>query len=93
MELEVSIEGRCIKLAKDDGWFTRKVAWRGRRSAPDDVFAKEGRTVWIEFKKPGTGRRSELQKREHARMKAAEMEVWVEVDSVNQFRDILGLPR
>ncbi len=90
MELEVSIEGQCIKLAENGGWFTRKVAWRGRRSAPDDVFIKPNRTVWIEFKKPGTGKRSELQKREHVRMKAAGAEIWVQVDSVNQFRDILG---
>ena len=92
MELETSIEGLCIKLAKEDGWFSRMVAWRGRRGAPDDVFAKEGRTVWVEFKRPRAGRRSELQKREHARMKAAGMELYL-VDSVNQFRDILQLPR
>ena len=92
MELEDSLEGRCIKLAEADGWFARKTAWRGRRGCPDDVFAKNHRTVWVEFKRPKQGVLSRLQVREIMRMKAAGMEVWV-VDSTNQFRDILGLPR
>lgn len=74
--LESQIEHEVVFKARNAGWFVRKVAWIGRKSAPDRVFAKAGRTVWIEFKRPGE-KPDELQKREHDRMREAGMEVHV----------------
>jgi hypothetical protein len=79
--LEASIEAFVIKFAEDRGWFYRKVAWLGRRAAPDRIFARDGRIVFVEFKRPGEEPRA-LQRREIARMRAAGIEVHV-IDDVD----------
>jgi hypothetical protein len=87
--LESRIEYTVVMRAMRAGWFVRKVAWLGRKDAPDRVFAKGGRTVWIEFKAPGEVARLS-QDKEHGLMRAAGMEVHV-VDSVIAGLRILGL--
>ncbi|MNK37360.1 VRR-NUC domain protein [compost metagenome] len=79
--LEASIEAIVIAFAEERGWFYRKVAWLGRRGAPDRLFARDGRIVFVEFKRPGEEPRL-LQKREIARMRAAGIEVHV-IDDVD----------
>lgn len=77
-----------VKRAEKAGWFVRKVAWPGRIGAPDRVFIKGGRTVWIEFKAPGKAPRLS-QELEHERMRSAGAEVhWC--DSVHDALTILG---
>lgn len=88
--LEAEIEDRVVYLAELEGFFVRKVAWPGRRNAPDRVFSHDRRgTVWIEFKRPGEEPRKG-QTREHERMRKAGMEVHV-CDSVAGACRILGL--
>jgi hypothetical protein len=50
---EKDIEDRVCDWAKANGWWVRKFASPGKRSVPDRIFIKEGRTVFIEFKRPG----------------------------------------
>ena len=73
---ESPIEDVVCKMAEDDFWLVRKVSWIGRRAAPDRLFAKFGRVVLIEFKRPGLDA-TKQQKNEHARFREAGIEVHV----------------
>lgn len=73
---ESSIERAANKLAKKQGWWVRKFKSPGRRSAPDDIYAKNGRVFWIEFKRKGE-KPTELQAAEHKRMREAGLTVYV----------------
>lgn len=73
---ESTLEEWAVALAKKNGWLVRKVSWIGRTGAPDRMFAKGGRIVFVEFKAPGK-RPSLMQQREHKRMKSAG--IWVVV--------------
>lgn len=89
---ESQIEMPVVKRAEAAGYFVRKAAWVGRRSAPDRVFSRKDRgTVWIEFKRPGEDA-TLAQKQEHKRMIDAGMEVHV-CDSIDSAMRILWLPR
>lgn len=88
--LEIAIESPVCKKAERAGYFVRKVAWTGRKDAPDRIFSRKDRgTVWIEFKAPGEAPRLS-QTMEHDKMRAAGMEVHV-VDSIHQGLKILWL--
>lgn len=65
-----------IAYARENGWFVRRVQWIGRVGAPDAVFAKAGVTLWIEFKDEGKDT-TLMQDREHKRMMAAGMKIFV----------------
>lgn len=86
---ESYIELNIVDEAVAAGWWCRKVQWVGRRAAPDRVFAKVGRVVWIEFKRPGE-RPTLAQTRQHIEMRAAGMEVYW-CDDLDVGRKILGL--
>ena len=47
---EYYIEDNVVAAAEADGWFSRKLQWVGRDGAPDRLFVKLGRVVFIEFK-------------------------------------------
>lgn len=75
------IEKRVTDYAvKKLGWLSRKLQWIGRHGAPDRVFIRFGKLVFIEFKqfkkKP-----TEHQRLEHERLRAAGMDVYV-IDSI-----------
>lgn len=89
MALEANIELTICDEAEAQGWFQRKVSWIGRKSAPDRVFIKNGRTVWIEFKRPGK-RPTVPQSREADRMRKAGAEVYW-CDDIPEGRRILEL--
>jgi hypothetical protein len=58
-QLEVEIEEKHCKLARKAGWVVDKIMKTGRGGFPDRFYAREGRVVLIEFKKPkGTDHRS-----------------------------------
>lgn len=81
--------------AEEDGWEVRKLKYLGRVGAPDRMFYKDDRVVFIEFKKPQSGGkmkdlRSVPQKREGERMIAAGLEYHL-VDSLEQGCRILGI--
>lgn len=87
--LESVVETTVCLLAKDSGWLVRKLKWIGRRNAMDRLFAKDGRVVFIEFKRPGkepiAGQGKEI-----ARFQEAGIECYA-VDNIEQGCDILKL--
>lgn len=87
--LENPIEQLVCDKAQREGWFVRKVKWISRRSAPDRLFAKDGRVLFIEFKSPGE-KTEGGQSKEVQRMKEAGMEVHV-CDGPFQAYRILGI--
>lgn len=90
MTLESSIEMPVVFRAKRAGYFVRKVAWVGKRSAPDRIFARKDRgQVYVEFKAPGKAP-TRLQIEEHKLMRAAGFEVHV-IDSVEEGLRVLWL--
>lgn len=82
--LEREVEGAVCRYAKRHGWLDRKFASPGRRSAPDRMFAKNGRVFWIEFKAPGK-RPTDLQLAEHKRMRQAGLTVYICDDKAEGF--------
>ena len=87
--VERTVEYSVVGIATNQGWFCKKIVWPGHKGAPDHVFIKDGRTVWIEFKDRGEPL-GVLQKLKHDEMKAAGAEVYA-VDTVRRGAEILGL--
>lgn len=98
-KLECSVEDYFIAAAKHHGALQRKVKWPGVEGAPDRVlmlppveedaagmYAKPGRAIWVEIKRPGgkakfpSNAHERKQDREHERMRAAGQRVEI-VDS------------
>jgi len=85
---EKDIQGPSVKHARSKGWWARKFsAAPGNTSVPDYIFAKEGHVFFVEFKRPG-GKPTELQQKEHARMRAVRLWVYV-IDDVDKFKELL----
>lgn len=87
---EAPLEEWACDEAEKAGWLVRKLGWKGRRRAPDRFFAKEGRVVLIEFKRPGKGAETG-QKSEVRRLQEAGVEAHV-VDNPLAALRILGVP-
>lgn len=91
---ESDIEDHLVRRVKALGGEVRKVAWIGRRGAPDrlvllppatrEAFA---RTIWVELKAPGKTPEAH-QLREHQRLRAMGQRVEV-VDSVEGVEELL----
>ena len=81
--LESSLRRSCREWAKKRGWWCKKFKSPGQRSVPDDVFAKHGRVIWVEFKREGE-EPTEDQLLEHAEMRAARLTV-VAIDTREKF--------
>ena len=86
--IEHDVEMTVVLRAEGRGWFVRKLKWVGRKNAPDRFFARRGRVVLIEFKRPGVPARI-TQGKEHEKLLAAGVEVHV-VDNIEQGDAILG---
>lgn len=52
-KLEIEDETKTVKQAVKHGWKVRKLMFIGVRGAPDRLFGKDGRSILIEFKRPG----------------------------------------
>jgi hypothetical protein len=74
--LEREIESWAKVYARKRGYWCRKFTSPQHRSAPDDIFAKNGRVFFVEFKRTGVSP-TELQLEEHNAMRAAGMTVYV----------------
>ncbi len=72
--IESPIEQLVADKAEAAGWLVRKLKWIGRRGGPDRFFAKAGRVVLIEFKKPGEAAKAG-QDKELTRLQQAGVEV------------------
>lgn len=84
---EVKIENAAVQWAKLNGWWVAKFTSPGKRAVPDRLFIKDGRHVFIEFKKVGEVP-TEQQEKRHRDMRKHGAEVhWA--DSVEQVRGIL----
>ncbi len=70
---EKGIETSVKRWAERNGWYVRKFVSPGHRGVPDDLFIKEGRVVFIEFKAP-YGKPSKLQLLEIQRLREAGVE-------------------
>ena len=79
---EYNVEIPVCDHAENRGWLCRKLQWTGRRGGPDRLFAKAGRVVLVEFKRPKAGPRAQ-QEREIERLRKAGVEVHV-IDSVEK---------
>jgi hypothetical protein len=77
---EIEVEDYLVEQAKAIGGEVRKLRWIGRNGAPDRVIMFEGKTIWVELKRPGTKRANPHQIREHERMRRAGQTVVV-IDS------------
>ena len=91
--LELPIEDTVCDIAESNGWLVRKVAWVGRRGAPDRLFSKivdgHPRPVLIEFKREAK-EATVQQKREHERLRSSGIEVHV-CDSITCALKVLGI--
>lgn len=88
MASESSIEQKDRDAARKAGWVVAKIMRASPNGFPDRFYAKDGRVLLIEWKKPG-GRLSEQQKHRHAELRAAGVEVHV-VDNAEDARRIRG---
>lgn len=52
-ELEADVEDAVVTWARRRDWYVRKFKHPGRRSAPDRLFIRNGRVLFIEFKRLG----------------------------------------
>lgn len=85
--LEAKIEEKVGAFALKRGWkFQRKLRWIGRHSAPDRIYARRGRVIFVEYKQFGKKPRP-AQAREIKRMREAGMDVYV-IDSVEAGIDL-----
>lgn len=80
---ESTVEEACVSYASSRGWLCRKLKWIGRRDAPDRLFVRQGRVVFVEFKAPGETPRP-TQDREHAILRGYGCQVRV-YDSFEHF--------
>jgi len=87
--LETHIEQQHRQAAMNAGWFVEKIMRTGRNGFPDRFYAKAGRVVLMEWKRPG-GRASKQQEIRIAQLRAAGVEVHV-VRSVVEANRILGV--
>lgn len=88
--IESPIEDWVCEKAEAAGWLTRKLKWIGRINGPDRFFAKDGRVVLIEFKRPGGAGARVKQEKEVNRLIAAGVEVHV-VDNPLAGLRVLGV--
>lgn len=87
--LERDVESWSKRKAKAAGYWVRKFKSPGNRSVPDDVFARRGRTFYVEFKATGETP-TDLQAEEHRQMREAGLTVYW-TDCREGFAEILDL--
>jgi hypothetical protein len=85
--LEKEVENPAKAYARRLGWWVRKFKSPGNRSAPDDVFGKNGRIFFIEFKRPGKKPTPE-QLLEHEEMRRHGLTVYV-CDNLEEAKQII----
>lgn len=51
--IENVMEKLLVERAEKNGWLSKKLSFIGERGAPDRLFVKDGRVLFIELKRPG----------------------------------------
>ena len=88
---EIDLELRIVSEATKLGWLSYKLEFVGQRGAPDRMFIRGNRVVFIEFKNPnGRGRVSVNQERILNEIRRHGAEAYV-VDDIEYAREILRL--
>lgn len=85
--LERELEKKCKDWARSRGWWARKFTSPAHRSSPDDIFAKGGVVLFVEFKRAGK-QPTPLQQHEHEVMRSFGLTVQV-IDTVFDFHRLL----
>ena len=85
--LESDIERPAHLYAESRGWIAFKIMRTSVKGFPDHFFARAGRIILIEFKKPGKGARTQQEKR-HRELREKGVEVFV-VDDLDDAKRIL----
>ena len=89
MNNERELQAKCLKHARAQGVFARKVETPAFNGFPDCIFFYQGRCMLIEFKHPnGKGRLAPIQVKDHGRLLEVEVIVWI-VDSFDFFTAVL----
>ena len=70
------IEKGATKWAKEQGWFSFKVAMTNKRGVPDRFYSRNGKAVFVEFK-GAFEVVSEPQKRRIREIVASGLDAWV----------------
>ncbi|RID91832.1 VRR-NUC domain-containing protein [Gemmobacter lutimaris] len=84
---EAYIEAQADKRAKSAGFIVRKLAWTGRRGAPDKFYSRDDTGPFlVEYKAPGETLRPD-QVREIAKLRRAGTVVHV-IDSIEAAFDL-----
>ena len=86
---EAEIESKHRDRARAQGWVVEKIERTGRGGFPDRFYAKGGRVVLMEWKRPG-GRIGKQQQLRHKELREAGVEVHV-VYSITAAEAILGM--
>lgn len=89
MKSESDIEQEHRKIAKAAGWLVVKIMRASPNGFPDRLYAKNGRVVLMEWKRPG-GPVSPQQRLRHRELHKAKVEVYV-VESLIEANWILGI--
>ena len=86
MKTEKDLQNACMKFAKAEGGYARKVEATNHRGFPDCLFiTAKGRLFFVEFKTPaGTGKLMAGQTREVALLRFHSAEVHI-LDSFDDF--------
>jgi hypothetical protein len=91
MKNERELQARCLKYARENGVFARKVETPAFNGFPDCIFFYQGRCMLIEFKHPnGKGRLSPIQVKDHGRLLEVGVRAWV-VEDYEIFTKLLGI--
>lgn len=85
--LESDIERPAKEYARCRRWVVAKIMVADRNGFPDDLFLRDGKAIFIEFKKPGEDARRQ-QKKRHEEIRQAGFEVFV-VDNLDVAKEIL----
>lgn len=83
--LEKDIEGDAVAFAEKHGWWVCKFVSPGKNGVPDRLFIRDGRHVFIEFKREGEKPRKQQLKR-HREMREYGAEVYVVDNLADAYR-------
>lgn len=86
--LEKNIEKKCNEWAEKQGWWQRKFVSPNQRGVPDRLYIRNGKVVFVEFKKPGS-KPTALQVKTINEMYAHGATVHV-VDNLEDFKLLMG---
>lgn len=83
---ESKIQARVRRILEDDGWLVNKLILTSKPGTPDLIAHKDGRTIYIEVKRPGERPRP-LQTHRMEQIRRQGIEVYT-IDDPNELQSI-----